>query len=93
MNCKGFYLQLHVLHILEKELGTSPGPVRPVPSAQSPAQTPQLGNPCLFWREEEGPPISYYVSALSIYLGGYSITKVVCVTQKPPKTQRTHVVL
>lgn len=25
MNCKGLYLQLHILHILKTELGTSPG--------------------------------------------------------------------
>lgn len=32
MDSKGLYLQLHVFHILKTELGTSPGPVRPVPS-------------------------------------------------------------
>lgn len=40
MNGKGFHLQLHVLHILKTELGTSPGPVRPVPSPGQPAQPP-----------------------------------------------------
>lgn len=75
MNCKGLYLQLHVLHILKTELGTGPGPVGSVPFSRRPAQPPQMGNLCPFWKDNEGPPLSNHVSPLSFSLEGHSPMK------------------